>query len=65
MLSDIYRGQYIILNLIFFTTGNFGVIYKAWYTKDDVKYKVAIKTLKGIKLLLELCMYICVYVSTM
>ena len=34
-------------------TGNFGVVYKAWYTRSDgctrsdIKTKVAIKTLKG------------------
>ena len=28
-------------------TGNFGVVYMAWYTKDKIRAKVAIKTLKG------------------
>ena len=32
---------------IFFTTGNFGVVYKAYYTREGVQTKVAIKTLKG------------------
>ena len=30
-----------------FTTGNFGVVYKAWHTKENNRIKVAIKTLKG------------------
>ena len=33
--------------LIFFITGNFGVVYKAYYTREGVQTKVAIKTLKG------------------
>ena len=28
-------------------TGNFGVVYMAWCTKDNIRTKVAIKTLKG------------------
>ena len=30
-----------------FTTGNFGVVNKAWYEQENVQIKVAIKTLKG------------------
>ena len=34
--------------LLFSTTiGNFGVVNKAWYEKENVQVKVAIKTLKG------------------
>ena len=28
-------------------TGNFGVVYKAWYSHEDTQTKVAIKTIKG------------------
>ena len=31
----------------YFTTGNFGVVHKARYTKDIEQHEVAIKTLKG------------------
>ena len=31
----------------YFTTGNFGVVHEAYYTREDVQTKVAIKTLKG------------------
>ena len=30
-----------------FTVGNFGIVYKAWYTQENTHTKVAIKTLKG------------------
>ena len=33
--------------LRFFTAGNFGVVHIAYYTREDVQTKVAIKTLKG------------------
>ena len=36
---------YCILRI--FTTGNFGVVYEAYYTKESIQTKVAIKTLKG------------------
>ena len=32
---------------IFFTIGNFGVVHEAYYTREGVQTKVAIKTLKG------------------
>ena len=42
MLSDI-----TIVVYKFFITGNFGVVYMAWHTKENTRIKVAIKTLKG------------------
>ena len=30
-----------------FITGNFGVVYKALYAKENTETKVAVKTLKG------------------
>ena len=49
------RKQYVLKHLhndifcilVFFSTGNFGVVHEAWYTKENIQYKVAIKTLKG------------------
>ena len=29
------------------TTGNFGVVYKAYYEKENIQIKVALKALKG------------------
>ena len=55
----------------FFTAGNFGVVYKAWYTQESVQTKVAIKTLKGdlrivhtVQLNLKLTEHVCCLVST-
>ena len=36
-----------MLHLENFTAGNFGVVYKAYYTREGIQTKVAIKTLKG------------------
>ena len=38
--------NYFTSNL-FSTPGNFGIVFKAWYTKDNGRTKVAIKALKG------------------
>ena len=46
MLNDTHVCSYM-LHLDIFTTGNFGVVYKAYYTREGVQTKVAIKTLKG------------------
>ena len=35
------------INIVFVLSGNFGVVYKAWYIKEKAKTKVAIKALKG------------------
>ena len=45
MLNCSYVHMYCILG--FFTTGNFGVVYEAYYIKEDSETKVAIKTLQG------------------
>ena len=39
--------QMYLYNFLIIVTGNFGVVYMAWCTKDDIRVKVAIKTVKG------------------
>ena len=47
--TTVYIHSYIcnITSTFYFTTGNFGVVHKARYTKDFEQHDVAIKTLKG------------------
>ena len=46
IICTVLNDAYIPLQF-FATTGNFGVVNKAWYEKENLQVKVAIKTLKG------------------
>ena len=41
----IHMYKFYILN--FFIVGNFGVVYKAWYSQGNTQTNVAVKTTKG------------------
>ena len=46
-ISNILLLNYLYYLYLLYTTGNFGVVYQAWYSQENSHTKVAIKTLKG------------------